>query len=174
MLSDGSLVLSPTSLDDTDFILKLRNDPEVFQQLFSDPPLYDLHHREWLKNKPNDLDFIIENNGQKAGRIRIYNLDYRHQKCEYGIEISKEYRGKGVAKKASILLIDYVFSNLPIRKIYLHVFEDNTRAIKLYEELGFEIEGIFKNEFFKSGEWKNVMRMALFGENWFKKWSDKA
>ncbi|MDI3517612.1 MAG: diamine N-acetyltransferase [Thermotogota bacterium] len=168
MLSDGELLLRPISLNDTEFILKLRNDLEMSQNFFSDPPLYDFHHIEWLKSQRNDIDLIIEVNNQRAGRIRVYNLDFRNQRCEYGIELLKAYRGKGIAKKSSTLLINYVFNNLPVRKIYLYVFEDNVDAIKLYERLGFEVEGIFKEEYFKCGKWKNVLRMALFKDKWLR------
>ena len=111
---------------------------------------------------------IIYYNNQRSGRISIYNIDYKNQKSEYGIFINNEYQGKGIASRASKLLISYVFSNLNLRKIYVHVFSNNLPAIKLYKKLGFEEEGVLKEETFKNGEYKNVIRMAIFRRNWLK------
>lgn len=55
------------------------------------------------------------------------------------IYVSKEYRRMGYATK----LINKVEKNLLLRDIHvlkLHVLKDNTNAIKLYSDLGFNIE----------------------------------
>lgn len=169
MLKNDAVTLKPISLKDTDFILELRNDLEIADQFFSDAPLYDFEHTNWLKNRnKDDLDFVIvENQTQrKAGRIYITNVDYRHQKGEYGIVLHPEFRRKNIAYEASDLLIDYVFRNQPINKIYLEVFESNLKAIKLYEKIGFKKEGLFKEEYFKNGTFQNVCRMSLFRKAW--------
>jgi len=169
MLRNDVVTLKPISLNDTEFLLGLRNDLEIANQFFSDAPLYDFQHNSWLKTRnSNDLDFIIiENQTQKrAGRIYITQIDYRHQKGEYGIVLHPEFRGKNIAFKASLLLIDYVFRNLPINKIYLEVFESNLKAIKLYEKIGFKKEGLLKEEYFKNGTFQNVCRMSLLRNVW--------
>jgi len=97
-----------------------------------------------------------------VGWISLTNVSYRHQKGEYGIALLPEYQGLGYAKEASELLIDYVFNNLPIRKIILKAFTSNVSAIKLYEKLGFVQEGLLRNEFFKAGRFRDVVVMALF------------
>lgn len=169
MLRNDAITLKPISLIDTDFILELRNNLEIADQFFSDAPVYDFEHNNWLKKRNNeDLDFIIlDNHSQKrAGRIYLTNINFRHQKCEYGIVLHPESRGKNIAYEASKLLIDYVFQNLPINKIYLEVFEGNLKAIKLYEKIGFKQEGLFKAEYFKNGTFQNVCRMGLFRKEW--------
>jgi len=172
MLYNDFITLKPISVKDTEFILELRNDLEIADQFFSDPPLYDFKHSNWLKiRSKDDLDFIVmEKQTQKrAGRIYITNIDYRHQKGEYGIVLHSNFRGKNLAYKASKLLLDHVFNNLPIQKIILKVFNDNQKAIKLYKKIGFSQEGYFKKDIYKKGEFKDVCQMALFKDNWFKK-----
>ena len=55
---------------------------------------------------------------------------------------------------------------MKINKIYLNVFSDNENAIKLYKKLGFEQEAFLREEIFKNGKFKNVIRMALFKSKW--------
>jgi len=163
MISNESLTLRPLSVDDTQFVIELRNDPEISSNLFSDPPLYDFRHYEWLKNTQNNLDLIIIENGSgdKIGRIYLTDIDFRHQKAEFGIIIKTDMQSKGYGEAASRILIEYVFSNLPIRKLYLRLFSDNLPAQKLYKKLGFVQEGKFISEYYKNGKWKDVTRMAL-------------
>jgi len=162
MLCEGEICLRPISTEDTNFILELRNDLSDSISYFSDYPLYDFEHVNWLRTKSKDIDMIIEYKGEKAGRIRMSNIDYRNQKCEFGIHIHKKFRNKGIAYKSSMLLIKYVFENLPIRKIYLHTLEDNTQAVEFFKKLGFTTEGIFIQEIYKDGKWRNMIRMAIF------------
>ena len=169
MLRNDVVTLKPISLNDTELILGLRNDLEIADQFFSDAPLYDFEHNNWMKTRnSNDLDFIIiENQTQKkAGRIYITHIDYRHQKGAYGIVLHPNFRGKNIAYEASLLLLDYVFRILPINKIYLEVFESNLKAIKLYKKIGFIKEGLFLEEYFKNGTFQNVCRMYLSRKAW--------
>lgn len=174
MIQSGSIRLRPISEDDTDLILELRNDLKNAANFFSDPPLYDFGHKKWLASLDlNGIYMVIEYVGEKVGTITITNIDYRHQKAEYGrIVVKDSYRGKGIAFTASNLLISYVFHNLPIRKINLEVFADNIQAVRFYEKLGFEKEGLFKKEYYKNGTWKDVLRMALFRETWEEKYAN--
>jgi diamine N-acetyltransferase len=154
----------PLSIGDTPFVLQLRNTPEVAAGFFSDPPLYDFIHQKWLSSAESEnLYFIIQNkSSNQVGWISLTNVSYKHQKGEYGIAILPEYQGRGYAKEASDLLIDYVFNNLPIRKIFLKAFASNVSAIKLYEKLGFIQEGLLHDEFYKAGRFRDVVVMALF------------
>lgn len=172
MIYNEFIRLKPISVNDTKFILELINDPQVYKQAFRSSPTYDFEHLNWLnKRKVEDLDFIIIDikTEQKMGRITIMNFDFQNQKCEYGISIASKFRNKKIAEQASNLIIDYVFNNMLINKIYLNVFSDNFPAIKLYNKLGFQIEGNFENEIYKNGSWKDVSRMAILKSNWKKK-----
>lgn len=170
MLQAGEIKLIPMGLKDAEFIVNLRNKEEVFNYSFSNIPLYDFGHNRWLNeiNTTNNIFFIIEHKEKKIGYINITNIDYLNEKGEYAIALDPQETGKGIAYKASQLLFNYVFTNLKINKIYLLVFSENERAKKLYEKLGFEQEGYFKKEVFKNGRFQNVIRMALFRDEWLK------
>jgi len=152
------------SSDDTVFIVHLRNNPVVAAGFFSDPPLYDFVQRQGFSSvEPESLYFTIrDKSNRQVGWISLTNVSYRHQKGEYGIALLPEFQGKGYAKEASELLIEYVFNNLPIRKIFLKAFTSNVSAIKLYEKLGFIQEGLLRDEFYKAGRFQDVVVMALF------------
>ena len=48
----------------------------------------------------------------------------------------------------SMLLLDIAFNEMGLHKVYLNVLDNNFRAIKLYEKLGFKLEGEFKEHLY--------------------------
>lgn len=60
------------------------------------------------------------------------------ESAEYHIFIGeKEYWGKGIAEEASRQILKYGFEIRGLKYVYLHVREDNVRAVRLYKKLGF-------------------------------------
>jgi RimJ/RimL family protein N-acetyltransferase len=76
--------------------------------------------------------------------------------------------GKGYAKEASIAIINYAFEQLGLNKVNLGVIDSNNVAVKLYEIIGFVVEGVLKQNFYErtSSTLKNEIRMAVFNNTW--------
>lgn len=69
----------------------------------------------------------------------IYLTDIQDGKAHYHVFIgNKNYWGKGVAKKASLLILDYAVKVLKLKEIFLRVRKENTSAYNLYLRLGFK------------------------------------
>ena len=79
----------------------------------------------------------------------------KHQLCELDrIAVLPACRGKGVAKILFNALINdaklyFKKQNQKLRKLYLLTHEDNIRAHKFYEKLGFEHESTLKEHYYK-------------------------
>jgi len=68
----------------------------------------------------------------------------------------------GLAKEATKLWIEYRILALGLKKIYLNTLFTNVRNIRLNEDLGFQVEGILRNEIFFEGKHYDVLRMGLW------------
>lgn len=76
--------------------------------------------------------------------------------------VAREARGRGVGRALMEAGLIWSQSNPILRKLALHVFEDNTRAVKLYSDLGFRTEGRLVNEFMEEdGSLRHDLMMAL-------------
>ncbi|WP_078420256.1 GNAT family N-acetyltransferase [Bacillus cereus] len=73
------------------------------------------------------------------------NLKRLSHKVEFGICILKEFWGYRMGKSLLQQSIHWADEN-EIKRISLQVLETNEKAIQLYKELGFEVEGILKND----------------------------
>ncbi len=92
-----------------------------------------------------------------------------YNKAQHRAEIRKvigdrEKREMGYAKEATQMWIQYGLQTLGLKKIYLSTLNNNIRNIKLNEELGFQVEGILRNEVYFDGRFHDVLRMGMFVE----------
>jgi ribosomal protein S18 acetylase RimI-like enzyme len=85
-------------------------------------------------------------------------------KVEFGICVLKEFWGYGMGKNLLKESVSWADSN-GIKKMTLHVLETNDKAINLYKKLGFEIEGILKNDkILADGKYYNTIIMGRFND----------
>ncbi|OKP82680.1 GNAT family N-acetyltransferase [Paenibacillus sp. P32E] len=96
-----------------------------------------------LKN----LFLVAEIDGRLAGFSRCEGTSLKrlsHQ-VEFGIGVLQEYWGVGIGSQLLAASIHWAEAS-GIRKITLKVLETNNKAIALYQKLGFEEEGLLKND----------------------------
>ena len=96
---------------------------------------------EQLINKKDRILFFFKLKDEKKpfAHAGLYRFDYKNQSCEIDNVIRGEEseNTKGAITVGLKALINWSFMHLGIKDLYLKVFSDNTRAIKLYERLGF-------------------------------------
>lgn len=147
--NDRCSIRSFTKADITNKV-KWINNPENNRYLHYNLPLtYDRTLRWFERNHDLDirLDCIIDYNKTPVGLIGLLNIDRNNKKAEFYICLGeREYKGKGIAKQASSLLIDYAFSGLDLNKLYLYTEKDNIAAQKLFKRLGFIQEGLLRED----------------------------
>jgi RimJ/RimL family protein N-acetyltransferase len=81
---------------------------------------------------------------------------------EIGFGISEmNARGKGFAKEAVKLLIDYLFAGYPVERIIAFTDEANIPAQRVLEKNGFQREGQLRRSMFRSGAWHDTLIYGL-------------
>ena len=150
-----------------------RNNEEIniFDQPgFNGPIAYEIVE-EWCEKVINQKDgytFFLKDEvaGVYIGICALMHIDYKNSNSELSIVIgNREYWRKGVGTEVMNKLIDWGFNSLNLHKLYLHVFSSNTRAIGLYEKLGFKEEGRFREELYRNGGYQDVIRYGLLKED---------
>ena len=98
---------------------------------------------------------IVDENDEYLGTISLKDIDFDNKTAEYAITTRAKVHGKGVAFKATGLILEKAFEELGLHRVYLNVFSNNVAAIKLYEKSGFKFEGEFRNHLIINGEYMN-------------------
>ena len=170
VLNSDRLILKPLS---TTFLsqkyVDWMNDEQVIRYLESggDYTLDKLKsYLEEVESNPKYFWAItLRSSGEHIGNIKIDPIHPLHRFGEYGIMIGDRTSwGKGFAKEASNLVLDYCFQKLNLRKINLGVIASNDGAVKLYQQLGFEIEAHFKEHVAFEGKYVDSFRLAIFND----------
>ena len=86
--------------------------------------------------------------------------------ADYGLLIGDKLSwGKGYAKEATIQIIKYCFEELKLSEITLGVIEDHIKAVELYKNIGFVIDGVIKDIGTYNNKLSNGLRMSLNVKN---------
>lgn len=97
----------------------------------------------------NGLIFVGEEEQKIIAEIHCYRnfpLSFKHCLSNTTLVVDPYFQGRGYGKKIfSHLLDDIKNHHNNIVRVELFCREKNFRAIKLYQALGFEIEGVCKN-----------------------------
>jgi RimJ/RimL family protein N-acetyltransferase len=155
--------------------LDMKKDKPLFEEWLKDPfGRYFLLSRytatsmdlnDFFNHESNIIGVITLHDGRPIGSMAYLEYDVTQFKAELRKLIGDPtMRGKGLAKEATALWLEYGAVTLDLRKIYLNTFNTNIRNIKLNEELGFRVEGILRNEMFFEGKFKDILRMGYFRE----------
>lgn len=133
--------IRPLQEQDAYTSVKWRNDPEVFKYTGN-----TYKNEILLETELAWINRVIKNENEYRCAIladdvyvgNIYLTDITNESAEYHIFIgNKDYWGKGVAKQASKLILDYAFQSLRLKSVLLRVKKQNESAFHLYQKLGF-------------------------------------
>lgn len=121
--------------------VKWRNDPDVFKYTGNtyQNEITIESELNWIRKvitKDDEYRCAIVADGTYVGNIYLTNIG--KDSAKYHIFIGdKNFWGKGVAYKASLLILEHGFENLRLKSITLRVNKENISAYHLYKKLGF-------------------------------------
>ena len=84
---------------------------------------------------------VIDEEGETVGTIGLRSLDFRRGEGTLGIIIRSDMVGRGLGTDSVRTLARFGFDELGLERIVLDVAEDNYRAIRCYETVGFRLIG---------------------------------
>ncbi len=147
--------------------VKWINDGKNNRYLHYDIPLSVEKTLEWFKNRAkNRLDCVISYENIPVGLIGLIGIDKINQKAEFYISMGRDdFKRKGIATTATRLILEYAFGELSLNKVFLNVDEENEAACRLYEKIGFRLEGKFEKDMLHRGILINRLRYAMLSEN---------
>ncbi|MBI2108644.1 MAG: GNAT family N-acetyltransferase [Parcubacteria group bacterium] len=171
-----NIILRPPTKADIPKFLVWFNDPEINGYLNRYLPVYERDEELWLeslqKNKETDIVFVIETiGGVSLGTVGLHRIHWKDRTGVLGIAIGeKKYWNKGIGTEAIMLLLDYAFNALNLRKITLSVLGNNKRGQACYHKCGFIVEGCCVREIYKNGRYEDEILMAVFKKGWRSLW----
>lgn len=111
----------------------------------------------------NSLFLVAESEDRLVGQLTLEGGKRRnvYHAAVLGITVANEWRGRGVGRQLMQHAIRWARAGGILTRIELHVFARNERAIHLYEECGFVLEGRRKKSVIRDGEFLDDLIMGL-------------
>lgn len=146
-----------------DAFARLASDDPVVPQSVDDLKSWFVSGDRWkitMGIRLNDGDTLI-------GFLKITVVSWPHQTGEIGLGIGEpDHWGHGYGAEATRLGIECAFRELNLHRLQLGVFSYNTRAIRMYEKLGFKREGTLRESLRRDGQWHDTHLFALLARDW--------
>jgi RimJ/RimL family protein N-acetyltransferase len=185
MLENARVILSAIEPDEVPAIVRWRNMPAVYRGFIEFEPLNAAAQTAFLARLTPDSDrrlWLIRARQQESradapahewsgdsvpvGTVGIMHLDWRNRRCEFGpIFIGElEYRGRGIARDAEILVLDYCFNHLGLHKVIAHVPESNAGVIPFHEAAGFRRDTLLRDHIYRAGRFEGLHLLSCLAD----------
>lgn len=165
ILNGDRVFLRSISHDDTNNIIRWRNNPSVLKNLFTSDILTLEQHQNWLQyivetGKCYQFIICIKETSEPIGTCFLKNIDLSNKKSEFGIFIGEDSaRRKGYGTESTQLLLKFGYEYLSLHKVVLFVFSENIGAIESYVRSGFQTVGVLSEDIKKDGSFYDVTIM---------------
>ena len=157
--------LEPLSAAHVPHVMTWVNDREVMQYfanrqttIAEDDERGDI---ETLVLSKNDRAYSIFDDGDYVGQCSINQIYWPAKNGRLFIVVRREMQGCGHGPAALAQLLAKAWSELDLHKVWLIVRRDNRSAQAMYLKLGFDFEGVSRDEYFVGGTWFDMVRMAI-------------
>jgi RimJ/RimL family protein N-acetyltransferase len=128
--------------------------------------------REWLDERQKARDGFLfgmqlHDGDELIGVVELDGILWNQQVGWLSIGIGDAARrGQGYGAEALRLALDFAFRELNLHRVQLTVFSYNTAAIALYEKLGFQREGTYREFLHRDGLRHDMYLYGLLRREW--------
>lgn len=164
-LTGDLVVLRPLGPQDVDDLMQALSDTEMLRLTGT----HTTFTREQIESHcasrdehDDRLDFVVldRRSGEFLGDLAITDLNPVNLSCGFRIALRTRETGRGYGTDAASLIVEHLFG-IGIHRIELEVFAFNPRARRVYEKVGFRLEGTLRDALLWDGVWVDAHLMAM-------------
>lgn len=149
-------------VEDAPLMLEWMHDPNVGSYLETRFDLMglsdceDFIERSLADESSVHLAIAEPSTDEYLGTISLKNVNPKNRRAEYAVSTRTKAHGTGIALSATRDILRVAFRAIGLRSVFLDVREDNPRAIRFYEKVGFSYEGTARDALCIGGEFKDL------------------
>lgn len=123
----------------------------------------------WTEKRSTDeskgiyLAVCLTSSREMIGYVSMVNIDLRNLKLDIGGWLigEKKLWNQGYSKEAVEILLRYAFNEFPINKCSSYCLEEHTISVKTHLSMGFNRDGVLREDVYKSGVFKNIIIFSM-------------
>ena len=176
MILGKKVYLTAVEKKDLPQLMIWRNKEELRQNFREYREINEDMQNKWFEEKVlNDFSTIMFSikrisDDRLLGCCGLCNINWIHRYSELSLYIgwnSYYIDNEGYAEESCSLLIDYGFNKLALNKIWVEIYEFDTKKAELCKKLGFELDGVFREHYFYNGKWWDSKIMSILAKDYF-------
>ena len=170
-LSGRKVHLRPIEEQDIYTLWEWASDPEEIYLWRSrrTPVSLEIFKQELQSMVQDDLlHLIVEEKENKniIGWIYAYGISSWEHRIFVSLYIVAQARKTLAAQEAGMILFDYLFSYIPLRKIAAEVYSYNEVSLRFLQSAGFVVEGNLREERYFAGHYYDIVRLSILASEW--------
>lgn len=172
ILLDDVLTLRAIEEGDAPILQAMINDPELEHSVVGwSGPVSLAEQKQWIAGLPGDstIRYAIDNGEGMVGTVAVSAVDWKNRTANLNIKLLRAARGKGYATRAMKLVISCCFEELNLNCLTANVLAENTASCRLWEGLGFRLDGVLRQRVYKSGCYHDLRAYSLLREDYEKR-----
>jgi RimJ/RimL family protein N-acetyltransferase/aryl carrier-like protein len=164
VLRDDDIRLATVEREDIRFLYALATDPETcyrWRYRGNPPPIERFTADLWSKVL---VQFVARRggDGEPVGHVVAYGADLGDGYAYLGAVFRPSYTGTGMAARAVMMFVRYLFQTQPLRKLYLEVPSYNWEQIRSGEGRLFQVEGVLRDHEHYAGRFWDRYLCAIY------------
>ncbi|KJD39257.1 GNAT family N-acetyltransferase [Paenibacillus polymyxa] len=180
-LLEGSRVyLRPINVEDTELYYNTLFHQEVRRLTGTQRSFTKEQIARYIEAKGQDsssllLLIALQEDDRVIGDIALQDMDSLNRSANIRIAINEQgNQGKGYGTEALVLMLGYGFGICNLHRIELNVFDFNEQAIRCYEKVGFQREGVQRDALFYNYEYHDSILMSMLQHEYCARYVEKA
>lgn len=166
---EGKLIrLRAREPEDEPLLYRWFNDPEVIENLTVRYPLSHAAERDFIERHSmigySNASFGVETiaEGRLIGGAELGGASPENRSAVLGIALGdKQFWNSGHGTDTMRTLCRFGFEMMNLHRIELDVYATNERARRVYEKVGFKLEGVRREAVYKFGRYQDVFVMGM-------------
>jgi RimJ/RimL family protein N-acetyltransferase len=164
---EGEMIrLRPIRADDAEAMWDMVNDPDGRRTTGTTAVWTRAETDRWcatVSGREGRIDLAITANGadEYLGEIVLTDIDEALGSANLRLVMRPGYRGRGYGTEAIELVLGLAFDGIGLHRVELDVLSINARALSLYENIGFAVEGRRRDAYRDGDGWCDGIMMAM-------------
>lgn len=159
--------------DDVDGVFALFSDPSVMRY-WSRPPMTQRDEaaasiaemEEAFAERDKINWVIVDKDDAVIGTCTLFRFDVRHRRAELGYALRSDHWGKGLAREAVGVALDWAFRALSLHRIEADIDPRNEGSRRILQRLGFSSEGLLRERYFVGEQVSDTEIFGLLASDW--------
>ncbi|MDG0054657.1 GNAT family N-acetyltransferase [Paenibacillus sp. P2(2022)] len=179
-LLEGSRVyLRPINVEDTELYYNTLFHQEVRRLTGTQRSFTKEQIARYIEAKGQDssslqLLIALQEDDRVIGDIALQDMDSLNRSANIRIAINEQgNQGKGYGTEALVLMLGYGFGICNLHRIELNVFDFNEQAIRCYEKVGFQREGVQRDALYYNHQYHDSILMSMLQHEYCARYVEK-